>query len=536
MNYVIIPYVRALFFSSFIALFVAMFAWRRRSAPGGMALFGMMLGIAEWSLAAGLEAAAVEQATKIFWSQVEYLGYNSAIVLLLVFAAQFTQQTHWLNRRNLLLLPVIPALTIILAFTNAWHHLVWASFAPGPPGTNSLIYYHGPWFWVGMAWVYVIMFIATVMFASQVRRSRGVYRHQAVAVLIASLAPWIGSGLYVFGFVPTRGFDTGPISFMLTGVLLVWSFARYQLLGLVPIAREVLIEKMSDGVIVVDARNRVVDINPAAYMLLNLSEGHLIGQSAQAVLPPQLGMTGMNTEATPRHEEFCLNEAKPLWVELLISPLRDRSDTARGQLVVLRDITQRKLDEGALQQAKRSLEAQLVEIKNLQEQLKEQAIRDALTGLYNRRYLEETLDRELARASRERYPITLVMVDIDDFKRVNDSYGHPVGDLVLQALGKLLYQHTRRSDIACRYGGEEFLLVLPGLAIERAVRRADEWRTAFETLCIQASGGEIRATFSAGIAVFPIHGTQALDLIRAADQALYAAKAQGRNCVRLKEV
>lgn len=195
------------------------------------------------------------------------------------------------------------------------------------------------------------------------------------------------------------------------------------------------------------------------------------------------------------------------------------------------DITERKRDEDKLHEANARLGAQLMEIEKLQETLREQAIRDPLTGLFNRRYMEETLEREFAGAERENYPVSLIMMDIDHFKKINDTYGHQGGDAVLRALSELLSGHIRGRDIACRFGGEEFLAVLPHTAIETAAQRAELWRTSFEELRTTHGGKEIRATISLGVAAFSIHGKTGHAVLASADKGLYMAKESGRNRV-----
>ncbi len=172
-------------------------------------------------------------------------------------------------------------------------------------------------------------------------------------------------------------------------------------------------------------------------------------------------------------------------------------------------------------------------VRALQEQLREQANHDVLTGLYNRRYLEESLARELARAERTRDPVSVILGDLDNFKSVNDRYGHLAGDEVLRAFGELMTCHTRESDINCRYGGEEFLVVLPGITQENAMTRAELLRRQVAVARVHYHAAEIALTASFGIATFPRHGTTVDDLIAAADDAMYAAKAAGRNRVVL---
>jgi diguanylate cyclase (GGDEF)-like protein len=166
----------------------------------------------------------------------------------------------------------------------------------------------------------------------------------------------------------------------------------------------------------------------------------------------------------------------------------------------------------------------------LRETLRTQAIRDSLTGLFNRRYLEETMDRELNRIKRLEAQLAVIMMDLDHFKAYNDTYGHNAGDELLSALGRMLKSQIRGEDIACCYGGEEFLLIMPGTSLEVALERAELLRQTVQTLHLQNPGLK-PITLSLGIAVYPEHGDTSLEIIRAADAALYLAKQAGRDRV-----
>lgn len=169
----------------------------------------------------------------------------------------------------------------------------------------------------------------------------------------------------------------------------------------------------------------------------------------------------------------------------------------------------------------------------LREELHSQSIRDALTGLFNRRYMEETLQRELHRAERTGAPVSVVMFDVDHFKQCNDSYGHEMGDFVLAELGRMTMRTVRAEDVACRYGGEEFLLILPGAAAATARERAEEFRGLVEGHAFRHRGTEMGVTVSLGVAAFPEHGQTADVVTAAADAALYRSKQSGRNCVHV---
>jgi diguanylate cyclase (GGDEF)-like protein/PAS domain S-box-containing protein len=184
-----------------------------------------------------------------------------------------------------------------------------------------------------------------------------------------------------------------------------------------------------------------------------------------------------------------------------------------------------------LQRANNGLKKQVAEIEKLRDEMHEQAIRDPLTGLFNRRYLQETLEREIAKANREFAPVSIIVMDLDHFKLVNDTYGHQAGDLMLQALGKLLKTGTRMGDIACRYGGEEFIVVMPGAPAQIAVQRAETIRSTFDMLYVKDGGRILHATLSLGVATYPTHGATGEDVLIRADRALYHAKQAGRNRV-----
>ncbi len=204
--------------------------------------------------------------------------------------------------------------------------------------------------------------------------------------------------------------------------------------------------------------------------------------------------------------------------------------------MVFRDVTDRKQVEKKLRAANDRLQSQLIEIGTLQSELRSQAIKDPLTDLFNRRYLDETFDRELARAARESYPVCVIMLDIDHFKKVNDTYGHEAGDFILKALAKTLSARNRRGDFVCRFGGEEFVVVMPNLAVDTAYKRAEDLRTALNSLYVPYGRFNLTITISMGIASYPANGENRESVLRAADRAMYAAKKAGRDHILTYDV
>ena len=183
-----------------------------------------------------------------------------------------------------------------------------------------------------------------------------------------------------------------------------------------------------------------------------------------------------------------------------------------------------------------TLQRRDLELKKAMQELQEQAITDPLTGLHNTRYLRELLPGELLRAKRKGSPLAVIMIDVDHFKRVNDSLGHEAGDRVLRELGALFKQSIRGSDIACRYGGEEFAIILADATSESARRKAEDIRAAVKRLKLSHGGKPIGdVTVSLGVALFPYHADQTTTLLRRADEALYQAKGAGRDRVAVSD-
>jgi diguanylate cyclase (GGDEF)-like protein len=184
----------------------------------------------------------------------------------------------------------------------------------------------------------------------------------------------------------------------------------------------------------------------------------------------------------------------------------------------IRDITDRKQAQDAL------LKSQAL--------LREQSVRDHLTGLFNRRYMEETLERELLRASRKHLSLGIIMLDVDEFKHYNDTYGHPAGDVILRELGSLLLQRVRGEDIPCRYGGDEFIIVLPDASLEVTHGRAKQICKSAKQSHFHFEGQVLETVaLSLGVAVFPENGTTSVAILKAVDDALHRAKRAGRGRV-----
>lgn len=208
-------------------------------------------------------------------------------------------------------------------------------------------------------------------------------------------------------------------------------------------------------------------------------------------------------------------------------------DTGRDRTEAPNGVQAGDLDE---QMAKTLAEQAALALANLKlrEVLRTQSVRDPLTNLYNRRYMEESLERELSRAVRKNSRLSLMLIDVDHFKQFNDMFGHDAGDVVLRSLGSLLQTQLRREDIVCRYGGEEFIVILPDASLDSARQRGEQLREATKELVTEFRGQALgRITLSIGVATFPQNGTTGAVLVEAADAALYQAKKEGRDRIVL---
>ncbi|GAA6620793.1 histidine kinase N-terminal 7TM domain-containing protein [Scytonema sp. NUACC26] len=510
---------------------VAFATWQCRSnSSANKPFIAMMLAITGYATVAAMEAFATALSEKIFWSKLEYVGSGSVITFFLIFAMHFTNKNRWLTPRNTALLWIVPTFNVILVATNEWHGLVWSGFSPLSNEANVVVYEHNlGFFWV-MGCVYTYTFTGIVLLIQKSLSRSVMYYKQSRITLAAVAVPLLGATLYMLRLTPV-GLNITPMCFMATGLLLFVSIFRFRMFDLIPIAREILIESMSDGVLVLDVKNRIIDINPAAKRLIGTKYQH-IGQPVAQVLPEWQKMVNLYYSSESFKTEMFIDLETSNYVELVITVLYSDRKQLTGHLIVLRDITQRYLVESELRQANHRLQNQVLEIELLQTKMREQAVRDGLTNLFNRRYFDEIFPKELSLAEQNSAPVALIILDIDYFKRINDTFGHQAGDFVIQSFTNLLRNYNDFQGIICRYGGEEFVLVFPGLTLEKAFSHAERIRLAFQETRLEFVGKEIYATVSGGVGVFPIHGKTKDELLQAVDGALYTAKLDGRNCIK----
>jgi diguanylate cyclase (GGDEF)-like protein/PAS domain S-box-containing protein len=375
---------------------------------------------------------------------------------------------------------------------------------------------------------YAVLLSGLAVLVHGLWHSSPLLKNQYRVILFAVLIPW-GMNMYSEFTGQANQLDFAPLAFGFSGILLTYSIVRNRFMDIIPVARSQLIESMSDGILVLDMQNRIVDINPAVEELLKRTPASLLGKPVTEALEMWKEKTDALVSGQETRIELRTPESPPRYLDLRVTPLYDSRQHLNGRLMVFRDVTDRKQVEKKLRHANERLQTQLIEIGTLQSKLRSQAIRDPLTDLFNRRYLDETLDRELARAARESYLLCVIMMDIDHFKKLNDTYGHEAGDLVLKALAGTLLSRNRRGDFTCRFGGEEFVVVMPNIDTDTAYKRARQLRQALNSLSVPFDASSLSITISMGIACYPANGDDRESLLRAADQAMYGAKRAGRD-------
>ena len=466
---------------------------------------------------------AVARDLKIFWSQLEYLGGLSCAPFMLMFAIRQTGALRRIPAWLALLLFLPNVLVMGLAVTNPWHWLVWTGFADGPSGTNSLIYQHGPVFFLAVVIAFAYAMLGSILLVNGMVRTRRAFRGHNLIILVAVLFCWVTSFLYASVTACFPGLDISPLGLGFTAVLVSFGMYRMRMFDLRTLARDQVLEHMHDGLLVLDGQDRLVDHNPSAKRILGSTMGLEIGEPVKWPDDAFREAVAADSPAV----DLCLSGDSGAEGWYSIKRIAISADAERWAIITLHEVTERK-------QAEDRLREQYQRILELETMLRDQAIRDSLTGLFNRRYLDEAIRRDIGRAKREGVPLAVLMIDLDHFKKVNDAYGHAAGDQVLVGLGQLLRGFFRDSDIACRYGGEEFVALLWGTGLLAGGAKADELRLAFAGMDLGLGLG-LTPTLSVGVAAFPDQGEDGDTLLRAADRALYRAKQAGRNRIVLAE-
>ncbi|MFD2330753.1 histidine kinase N-terminal 7TM domain-containing protein [Cohnella sp. GCM10020058] len=509
--------------------------------------FSLLASVYTFGSALELSAGSLEEIK--LWIKVQYLGLPFLPPLNLLLVMYFLGMEKFLKRPLRIGFFVIPVITLVLVLTNGLHHLYYRDIVLRPDTlTPKADLIAGPWYLIAGAYTFGCMIGGAALLIVQWRRKKA-YRFQLVTLLIGLLLPLLGDFFYLGGLTPD-GVDPIPVIMTLTSAFYMWALASRGLFHVVPIARDNLFESMRDGVLVLDMEDRLVDYNAAAAHILPELTATEIGNRLDRLLALHTG-AGLLASDTGREGMARVSDGSDIreipWTvedrayhyQVRTSVVRNPGGQVAGKLIVLIDITQRV---------------------QLQEQLRQMAYYDNLTGVYNRARFMNLGTAMLEEADEAGEPLAIVLFDIDYFKRINDTYGHDVGDQALLHIADICRRGLRTDDLFARYGGEEFAIAMPGLNAVRAESAAHRIRRELAAQALDVPGGQLRMTASFGIASTSEGAGRAWAaaevaaaaddgapadsraemrlkrLLKQADLALYAAKSDGRDAVRVARV
>ena len=331
-----------LFITTAINFIVSVISWQRRQVRYGLYFSIGMMGVTVWTMAVGLDYAAIPISAKVFFAKLEYAGYNIAFVFFAMFALAYAGYDEWLHRRSVqAFVWFVPLSNILLAWTNDWHGWLWSGFERSEFGENTVIFEHGPAFlWVS-ATGYLMITIIIVSLWLAWRRGSEFSRRQARILFFASLVPVIGNLLYLSQSSSHMGVDWTPISFSISSLLFLWALSGTRLLDLVPIAREKLVDSLVDGMIVLDGQGRIVDMNPSAAEMIGMSSEALLGRQLDTFVPMAHPLANRPLEREIR-TELEIGSGEKRYFDVLVSPLFEGQTLVIGRLILFRDVTERK--------------------------------------------------------------------------------------------------------------------------------------------------------------------------------------------------
>ncbi len=358
-------YTYALFATAVIAAAMSSAAWKRRPKAGAVPLAATMLGLFIWSLAQALEIASVEVTGKIFWSKIQYVGIVIVPTAWLMLALEYTGLgAEWLRPRNKWLFLIHPVLTVVVVWTNDLHHWIWAEVTTVRFGDLWMWKAsYGIGFWIHTAYSYMLLLVGLLLLIYLAISSPPPYRNQTLILLSGAVVPWLANALSIFDIIHTPVNITG-FAFTLAGVVAFWGLFRYQLLDLVPVARDVVVDSMQDAMIAMNLEGRVVDVNATSAKLLQRPSSDILGRTLSDLMPACPAWMVDVAHLAEVHQETSLTWGEESrWYDVRISPLYDARRHIHGHIVLLHDISERK-------QLEASFEAQIEQQTTLFEVLR----------------------------------------------------------------------------------------------------------------------------------------------------------------------
>jgi len=354
-----------LFGAAAFSAILAYMAWQRQPRVGAATFSFYMIASGLWCFAYGMEIMVNSPTAMLFWAKVQYLGIATVATFALIFSLQYARRWRPPNYFYSLLF-IIPVFTIIIAWLEPRTGLLWQDISVDTGGPFTILTFeYGPVFWLIIIYSYLELLASTFILVDLSRRVPEVYKKQIRLLVLASLFPWLGNIFYVFGISLTTNLDLTPFGFAFTGFLMGWSLNRVQLLDITPVARNQILESMAGGILVLNRREQIIDINDSAAAILNISTHSAMGQDTKNLFTEALSPLQGYEKLDHTHNEIDLSHPdKPCYIDLHVTPLYDHRDELIGRTLVLHEITNRKLAEIALTKQKQLFE-NLVEITHL---------------------------------------------------------------------------------------------------------------------------------------------------------------------------
>jgi diguanylate cyclase (GGDEF)-like protein len=496
--------------SATLSVYLSAYARFRKRIPGAKEFGVLALGCAFYTAGYAIEISRFDLQGMLWAIRIEYLGLASMPIVFLFFTLRLLRDRA-AEGRMVALLSVVPVATVALVWTSGCHSLYYVDPRVEDIGPYmAFAFERGPWYAVQAVYQICAMvagFVVTLVLAAT---AEGKKRCQALTLAIGASLPIAEAFLYLFRAYSTW-IDPGPL--VLTASCLIYAFALFKLglLELVPAARAIALDSISEGFLVVDSKGRLQDLNRAARSLPGFGSAR-----EGEPLPSDSPLTGcvaalVESDEAIRDLSLVDPEGGTRRYEARSYPVLERKAALRGKAVLVSDITERSL---------------------LLENLDALARTDYLTGLPNRRSLLELGAREIERSRRSRLPLGVIMADLDLFKSVNDRYGHDAGDETLKMASSRFAAALRSIDVLGRYGGEEFVVFLPGADMESSRAVAERIRESIESSETKFGAATIRLTVSIGVlSLVAGEDTEMEACLTRVDEALYRAKEAGRNRV-----
>jgi diguanylate cyclase (GGDEF)-like protein/PAS domain S-box-containing protein len=496
-------YLPSLLGAALVAALSIPLAARRRSTAGFPAFAALLAVAFLWCVAAYGEALASTLEVKALWNRVQLLGIAVAPPLWLLFAAAYTGRRR--GRLAALALFLVPTITLGLTLSIGRHSLLWRDVALPRHPSGSLVLDYGPWFWAAVVgYGALLVLLGDALLLAALRESEPARRRQLATMVLASLVPLALALPHLAGRPPLDQVDPTPLGIGVAAALLGWSLHRHGLFDLTPIAFRRVMETIPDLLVVIDGGGRIVFANAAAQRLYGRRKDELVGRPVTSLWPDWNRLLERGSQGQPTTLEVESHPGVVRELELRLLPL-DEPD-ASGHVALGQDISERR---------------------TFQRRIEEMAYHDSLTGLPNRRALLEFAQRVLSMARRGKGEASLLFLDLQRFKEINDALGHSVGDRLLRSVSARLAAVTRTENMLARIGGDEFAAILQHCGEEGALGAA---RRMLEVLAepFELEGASIHVSATAGIAVYPKHGSSVSDLLRHADMAMYQGRRRGR--------